>query len=230
MSGKRRAARQWSAADGTIDDSGVVQVLAALRDAVEVEQEPLPDLEGQATIVGPPGNRSLPALKKKVSGGAPLLPADDVRAMLKRAIITLGGRKFRRHAEIRYLTLALRRHLELGLTLDQAFGYARFGKGAPPSDPDRARQIACAVFEERFINGRNAETAGIEAGKKYGITKTPALDAFASHDGYALQFFRAQRMAKGRTQLWSREEERRLKRYYGARQKQLKDWLDSQPE
>lgn len=230
MSGKRGTARRWSAADGTIDDSGIVQVLAALRDAVEVEREPLPDLEGQATIVGPPGNRSLPALKNKVSGGAPLPPADDVRAVLRRAIVTLGGREFRRRAEIRYLTLALRRHLEFGVSLDQAFGYAQVGKGAPRLDPDRARRIACKVFELRFITGRNAESAGHEIGKKYGVSKTQALDAFAKNDGYALKFYRAQRRNSGRKPLWSPEEELRLTRYYSRRQASVAKWSGLQPE
>lgn len=219
MSGKRATPHRWSRA-GAIDDSGINQVYFALQGAVRVEQDPLPSLDGPTTI--------LPR-RKKASGGGQLPHREDVRAVLFKALASLDSECSKR-PELRYLKLALRRHLELGLTLDQAFGYARFGKGAPPSDPDRARQIACAVFEERFINGRNAETAGIEAAKQYGITKTPALDAFASHDSYALQFFRAQRMAKGRKQLWSREEERRLKRYYGVRQKQLKHWLDSQPE
>lgn len=219
MSGKRETLHRWSRTDG-IDDSGIHQVYLALQGAVRVEQDPLPELDGPATIL---------QRNKTAGGGGPLPHRQDVRAVLLRALTTLDGERLKR-PELRYVKLALRRHLELGLTLDQAFGYARVGKGAPPADPDRARQIACAVFEERFIKGRNAETAGIEAGKKHGIAKTAALDAFARHDGYALRFFRAQRMAKGREQLWSREEERRLKRYYGPRQKQLKDWLDSQPE
>lgn len=219
MSGKRGTSHRWSRT-GAIDDSAVNQIYFALQGAVRVEQDPLPSLDGPATV--------LPRSKVAAAGG-PLPHDQDVRAVLLRVLTTLNAERSKR-PELRYVKLALRRHLELGLTLDQAFGYARVGKGAPPSDPDRARQIACAVFEERFIKGRNAETAGIEAGKKYGITKTPALDAFASHDGYALQFFRAQRMAKGREHLWSREEEQRLKRYYGPRQKKLTDWLDPQPE
>ena len=138
----------------------------------------------------------------------------DVRAVIECALATLAHGRSRR-PELRYLRLALRRHVELGLSLDQAFGYAKTGRGAPPAlNEGRDRRIACAVFEERFIKGRNAETAGHKAAEKFGVHKTKALGAFESHKAYALQFHKLQRIQRQRNPLWTETEEKRLTSYY----------------
>ena len=144
--------------------------------------------------------------------GGPLPHPEDIRAMLRRALNIL--QTTRRAEELLYLRNAIRRHLEQGTSLDQAFGYARAGKGAPPLDPDRARQLACAVFEHRFIKGRNADTAGYDAGKVFGVSKTQALAAFREHAGHALRTWKADRQGRDRKPRWTSEEAKRLTRYY----------------
>ena len=261
MSGKRQASRRWSN-NGSLTDSGANQVYAALREAIHKEQAPDLDgrlpIDGTATILqsrlevqGPATvqlRRNRNPLKLR-SGGA-LPHPDDVRAMLWRALATLETTK---KPEILYLKTALRRHLELGVSLDVAIGYAKVGKGAPPFDQERARAIACAVFKHRFIDGGKADRAGVMAGKRFGMGKTQALAAFAAHDGYALETFKIMRLRKyfpklteryseggglsaserqllETARLWGPTEKKRLLRYYSPRQLQISELLDSQPD
>ena len=202
---KRTAPRQ---SDGrTIKDEEINTVYRYLQDAVKVEYPdgPLPELDGPTSI--------LPR-KKNVTAGGALPHPEDIRAVIERALATLVRDRSKR-PELRYLRLALRHHVELRLSLDQSFGYAKTGKGAPlVVDKDRARRIACAVFDQRFLKGQKADVAGYRAGEQFGIKKTQALEAFASHDGYALQFHRRQRILEGRKPLWTKPQERRLIAYY----------------
>lgn len=191
----------------TITDNEVNAAYNYLQGAVKVEYPDglLPELHGPTSI---------PPRRKKVAGSGSLPHPDDVRAVIKRALETLEREKSRR-PELRYLRLALRRHVELGLSLDQAFGYAKVGKGPPPAlNEERSRRIACAVFEERFINGWKAEVAGDKAGKLFSVGKTKALKAFADHDAYAFRFHKLQRIQKQRNPLWTKTEKQHLTRYY----------------
>jgi len=285
--GKRGSARQWSK-DGAIDDSGTNQVYFALRDSIDVQQDPRPELDGPTSI--------LPR-KKYVFGGGPLPDPIDVRAVLVRAsgrlkplsslrqalrplvrgicrhltdelplesafgyskrgrgaprhrelvrvglvraLTALDCQRFRR-PELRYVKLALRRHLELRLTLDQAFGYVRATPGPAPVTEERQRHLAVAVFEQRFVKGLHAEVAGHAAGKQFDVSKTQALETFDKYANDALQIFKVERLRKKQPKLsarhssgealtedelhtlrdcrlWTPAEEKRIKRYFNSR-------------
>lgn len=196
----------------SITDRGINTVYFSLQGAVKVEYPdgPLPRLDGPASI--------LPRRKKAIGGGA-LPHHDDVRAVIERALETLADGRSRQPA-LRYLKLALRRHVELGLSLDQAFGYSKVGRGAPPAvNEERDQRLACAVFEERFINGWKPDVAGHKAGKLFRVAKTQALKAFAAHAPYALHFFKLKRIQSNRNPLWTETEERRLIAYYTPTQR-----------
>jgi hypothetical protein len=207
---KRTAPRQ---SDGrTIKDKEINAIYHYLQDAVKIEYPdgPLPELAGPASIL---------ARERKVTGGGALPHPEDVHAVLERALATLGGERSKR-PEVRYLRLALRRHVELGLSLDQAFGYSKVGRGAPPAlDEERAKRLACAVFEQRFIKGRKTDVAASDAGKLFSVERTQALKAFTDYAGYALDTYRYKRIQSKRSPLWSKEEERRLTAYYAGQQK-----------
>lgn len=159
-----------------------------------------------------------------------------VRVGLVRALSVLDAARSRR-PELRYLRLALRRHLELELSIDQAFGYARATRGAAPFPEEREQAIANAVFEKRFIEGLNPEVAAYDAGERFEISKTQALEAFRKHAFQALETYKFRRLCKrhpellerhsrGETltpeelrvlkdcRLWTESEEQRLKSYY----------------
>ena len=160
-----------------------------------------------------------------------------VRAGLVRALAALDAVRSRR-PELRYLKLALRRHLELGLSIEQAFGYTRATRGPAPFSEEREQLIARAVFELRFIEGLNSEVAGYEAGRKFEISKTQALLAFANHAVTALETLKLERLRKyhprlverhcsgeiltadelqslNTCRLWTDSEKKRLDSYYG---------------
>lgn len=285
MSGKRGTASQLSK-DGVIRDFDINQVSLALRDAVRVEQEAIPTLDGPATIL---------RRKRTYRNGGPLPHPDDVRAVLAKALTSLerysaeqsridclraalrrhlkqgwrlkrafgykvgrgapqhrdrvrnelwealpffNGERLRR-PELQFLKLALHRHVEFGLDMDQAFGYARAARGAAPFGEEREQRIACAVFKQRFMVGLHPESAGYEAGKRFGVGKTQALAAFKKHAFYARHFYEVERLrakhpdlcerfvnaepltiaeeeALRHCSLWTSEVEQRLSRYYTA--------------
>ena len=287
MIGKRGSARQWSN-HGGIDDSGMNQVYFALRDSVDIQQDPLPDLDGPTTIFPP---------EKHLLGGGPLPNPIDVRAVLVcasgrlkplsslhralrplargicrhltddlplesafgyskrgrgaprhrklvraglvRALAVLDRQRFKR-PELRYLKLALRRHLELEFTLDQAFGYVRATAGPAPFTEERQRHLAVAVFEQRFVKGLHAEVAGHTAGEQFDVSKTQALETFDKYAYDALQIFKVERLRKKQPKLsaryssgealtedelhtlrdcrlWTTAEQKRIKRYFDGR-------------
>jgi hypothetical protein len=218
------------------------QLYLALQGAIRIEcdasDEPL-EISGITSIVRP--------RKRKILADGALPSRENVRAILRRALDILDDDRSQRW-EIGFLRLALERHLELGITLEQAFGYAKVGKGAQVSvDADRALRIAVAVFEQRFIKGNKTDIAGYEAGKKYRVGKTQALAAFAANDRYALESWKIKRLEKKFPQLmdrtkhpgfspddrrilksaalWSPAEERRIRQYYDRKQRQVERFL-----
>lgn len=169
--------------------------------------------------------------------GAPPYRA-RVRAQLARALEVLDRQRSKRpHARagrtsagkdrawratpsaLRYVRLALHRHLELDLTPNQAFGYAWAARGAPPIPEEKARLIACEVFELRFIQGRKAEIAGRDAGTKFRVNRKLALAAFKDHFAHALRFHKLERIRKQANPLWTEDEMRRLRRYHSGLQR-----------
>ena len=174
-----------------IRDGDINLVYESLQAAISDEYLDVPVKIGHPVVLPPP--------RKRLVGGAPLPHPDDVRAVLRRALATLESIKPKWPewpAVLPYLRLALHRHLDLGISLDQAFGYARVAKGAPPFELDRERKIACAVFERRFIRGENADLAGYGGGKRFGVGKTQALSAFKKHAGHARQVWNLNRLRK----------------------------------
>lgn len=178
---------------------------------------------------------------------------ERLRGALLRALAVLERSRYSKRSELRYIRLALRRHLELGLTLNQAFGYARATRGPAPHPEEREQRIACTVFVWRFLKGLKAEAAGYKAGEQHDVRKTQALEAFHKHAYFALNTFKFERLRKAHPQLierhtrgealtaderqileksrlWTAAEERRLKRYYEPLQKKrVKALLDPQP-
>jgi hypothetical protein len=127
--------------------------------------------------------------------------------------------------EFQYLRRAIRLHLEFDLDLEQAFGYKRVTQGRAPMPEMRKREIACAVFHERFIVGKKQQFAAMDAAKKFGINKTQALEAFKEFAGYALTFHKVQRLRSGQNPLWTDEEQERLVKYYGSDSRTLEETL-----
>lgn len=218
MSRKREAGRRWSR-DGKIRSTAAyhVHVAVSKRGAERWDAE----------------------RKAWVRNDSPLPHPDDIRAVLKLALITLDVTNPTREEpfrpdmllrpEVLFVTAALKRHLENGKSLEQAFGYRQAGRGAPRIDESRAQMIACAVFEERFIKGRNADVAGCAAGRRFGVSKTQALAALAQYKVYALLTLKAQRIKAGRKPLWTPAEQQRLERYFGSDTKRSQQGAE-QPE
>lgn len=202
--------------DRKLNDSEVNGIYLTVQDALRVESGEPFEIEGPTSAL---------AVRPKLHRGNALAHPDDIRAVLRCALNALVAQRSKR-PEFRYLQMALRRHLEFDVSLDQAFGYAQIGKGAPPLSPERARRIACAVFEERFLRGSKPDVAAYKAGKKFGVRKTQALAAFAAHDAHALDFWKTKRKT---APYWKPAEEERLTRYYVRRQQQVKKLL-GQPE
>jgi len=217
MSRKRQSSVRWSK-DGHIAEAGLIQLYAALQESVV----PVYDMDADTGTHDP--------RRKPTSLRAGSLPhPDDVRATLKVALRILERERSKRSA-IRILRLALRRHLNWDIELDQAFGYRRVSRGASLNPRDREINVACAVFEQRFIKGRRTDTAGYEAGKGFGISKTAALLSFDRYAGEALEIFKHKRIQSGRRQLWSKFEAQRLKRYYERKQIERAAFINGPPE
>jgi hypothetical protein len=211
---KRGTAPQQSKG-GAITDEGVSTVRRYLRDSVEVTylDGPIPELFGPTPV--------LPR-RKKVASIGPLPDANDIRIVIMRALQVMEHERSKL-PEIKYLRLALRRHIDLNISLEKAFGYTKAAKGATRALNDvKARELACAVFKERFIKGRKPDDAGYQAGKLFGLKKTQALEAFAKHAGHALRFHKLHRLQSQRSPLWTSAEEKRLTAYYAPSKRRNK--------
>ena len=194
--------------NGVLTNSGANQVYAEFR-ACLVDKS-TPDhvaLDGPACLLP---RKHTPKLK-----GGPLPHPADIRAILARAFESLNRARDKK-PELRYLRLALRRFLKLGVTLEQAFGLQPL-PGRPPYADDRGQQIAVAVLRQYVTQPGTLENAAAIAGKCFGMGKTQAVQLFRSHAWDALQVLKIERLQAHPALLWTPREERRLNRYYGGR-------------
>ena len=161
--------------------------------------------------------RSAPRYRERIRG-----------ALVRSLAVFERCHRYSRRPELRYVRLALQRHLEFRLTLKQAFGYARAARGPAPHPEGHERQLARRAFEARFIIGRKANPAAYDA-----VNNTQARKALENHAVYVLECFEAERLevlrqaqpelaeryasrqpGRPRAQLWSGDVRRRLMPYY----------------
>lgn len=205
----------WSSNDGSISDDGIMEVVLWLTDDYQLMK--LDDPAARTDAAG------------RLQAGEPA--PQDIEAILAALLPYLRSKEKepdnRRNPLLRFLLIALERHVQGRMSIEQAFGLTRSRRGNPGAPMEKQRKIARAVLEA-YLRGGNLEAAALAVGKNWGIGKTRAGEYLRANDRFALRALLDERARQGKP--WGLRERRRLESYVARRNRALDRFLDGEKQ